>query len=373
MDHLETELEVFATKPAQQTNGTNYGTIQPRAAQTTSNILMIEPTGFRFNFATATDNGFQQLPAGITPEEALLLATNRTSALQNNPHLAASVAAIDAQTHQLALQEFNDLAAKLREKLVNVLVIKDDPSTDTPDSIFPNNPISFHEQNGGTVVKHLMRAENRKLETNLPIPEELSREYGFQVSKVVDLRDVKDPNGIEKPLEGTGSMVIDRENGVVYACLSQRTTSEGLDAFATKTGYKKVIKFTAQTDKEPVYHTNVMMSVGKQFAVICFDSIPDPIEREMVRQSLVETGKEIIEISLTQMNNFAGNILEIEDTNRNSIIAMSQTARNSFTNDQIIILERFGEIVSADISNIERNGGGSVRCMLAEIFLPKTT
>lgn len=345
--------------------------------QTTSQILMIEPTGFHFNYKTAVDNKFQKLPEGISAEEAALLAKDREGTLIGNPDLAQRVITADKKAHQKALREFRQVVDTLQAKHVDVYVVKDNPYTDTPDSIFPNNPISFHQQEGGIVVQHLMKTANRKLETKLHIGDTLIKDHGFKVTKIVDLRNEKKDNGEEAVLEGTGSMVLDRENGIVYACLSQRTTTEGLTAFAKKLGYQSVVTFTAKGsetesgERADIYHTNVMMSVGKNFALICLDAISNRSERAMVKRSLEDSGKEIIKIDINQMNCFCGNMLEIKDRNGKPLIAMSLTARDMLRPEQLTALEKHGEIISSDISTIETNGGGSYRCMLAEVHLPK--
>ncbi|RZK80966.1 MAG: amidinotransferase, partial [Pedobacter sp.] len=294
--------------------------------QTTSNILMIRPVDFKFNLQTADNNKFQ------TPTEGI-------------------------DTQAKALQEFDDFAALLRNNEIDVTVVNDTLEPETPDSIFPNNWISFH--NNGEVFMYPMASENRRLERREDIIELLSD--SFEVKQVTDL------SGFEEAaifLEGTGSMVLDRDNKLAYACLSLRTDEQVLSNWCEKTGYK-AITFNAD-DKEgfPIYHTNVMMCVGDAFAVICLESIQNPHEREMVMQHLIHTGKEIVEISIDQMNQFAGNMLQITNKKGESLLVMSEQAYLSLTKVQVFLLEKYCRLIYSPLYTIEKNGGGSARCML---------
>ncbi|MDT3401407.1 citrulline utilization hydrolase CtlX [Mucilaginibacter terrae] len=301
--------------------------------QTTSALLMIRPASFGFNEQTAESNAFQQKDAGLL------------------------------QVQQKALQEFDDFVEILRAKGVDVTVVNDTAEPHKPDAIFPNNWVSFHDN--GDVFMYPMQAPNRRIERNEDIVRQL--EDKFKVNHIIDLSRFEQEN---KFLEGTGSMVLDRENTLAYACLSPRTNAEILLAFCHQVGYTPVAFNAYDADGIAIYHTNVMMCVGSHFAVICLDSISNDDEKEAVIFSLEKTGKEILNISYEQMNRFAGNMLEVQNTEGESLLVMSQSAHQSLTNEQISALEKYTEILSADITTIETIGGGSARCMLAEIHLP---
>ena len=339
-------------------------------AQTTSNILMVAPAQFRHNFDTAKDNSYQERPEGFTDQELdALTSLDRHSAFAQMEGLQGKVEALDAETHELASVEFANMVETLQGKMVRVIVIPDVREHDTPDSIFPNNPISLHAAEGGIAVKYPMKSDSRRAEKQLPIVETLTRDFGFRVAKVVDMSPLEESGDF---VEGTGSMVLDRTNRIVYASFSQRTTPGGVEAFADFTGYKPVT-FTSvdRIRKTPVYHTNVVMSVGNRFAVICTEAITDDTERTNVLNSLRETGKDIIEITTEQMNKFGGNILEVQDAQGCPLIVMSETARGIFTSAQLAQLEKYGEVVAVAIPTIEKHGGGSARCMMLEAHLPR--
>lgn len=306
-------------------------------AQTTSNILMIRPVNFAFNEQTAESNAFQDTKA---------------KSLTNTI------------TQEAALQEFDAMVSQLRAAGVNVMVYEDTLEPHTPDSIFPNNWISFHHS--GKVCLYPMQAENRRLERRNDIIDDLRTK--FHVEVVLDFTHFEKE---DKFLEGTGSMVLDRMHRTSYACISPRTNAEVLDAWAKQMNYK-LIKFTSVDahDKE-VYHTNVVMCVGDTFAVICLESIPDLDERLMVKESLVNSGKNVIEISLEQMNQFAGNMLLVKSLKGNNLLVMSTTAYNSLSRSQILELEEYAVIQHFDLNMIETCGGGSARCMMAEVHLPE--
>ena len=301
-------------------------------SQSTANILMIRPVAFGFNTQTAESNAFQ----------------NRDDDQQ--------------AVQQKAVQEFDDFVKVLRDNGVSVTVINDTPEPHTPDSIFPNNWVSFH--NNGDIFLYPMQAGNRRLERREDIIRQL--EETFKANHVIDLSRFEAKNQF---LEGTGSMVLDRENKIAYACLSPRTNAEVLKAFCDYTGYAAVTFDAFDQNGQAIYHTNVLMAIGSKFAVICLDSITNEQEKEAVISSLKSTGKEIIDITFDQMNHFAGNMLEVKSANGGSLLVMSQAAYNSLTSEQKVGLEKYGKLVYADINTIETNGGGSARCMMAEVHL----
>jgi hypothetical protein len=246
---------------------------------------------------------------------------------------------------------------------VDVTVIDDTPEPHTPDSIFPNNWVSFHADGG--IFLYPMQAENRRLERREDIIAKL--EDNFAVKHIIDLSRFEVEN---KFLEGTGSMVLDRGNKIAYACLSPRTDQEVLDLFCEQAGYNTV-SFDAVDEKgKAIYHTNVLMCVGSSFAVVCLDSIPNPHEKIVIKESFTSTHKEIIDISFAQMNQFAGNMLEVKNTEGENLIVMSSNAFNALDDEQKTTLEKYGKLIYSDINTIETNGGGSARCMMAEVHLP---
>jgi hypothetical protein len=301
--------------------------------QTTSTILMIRPVNFGFNEQTAGSNAFQ----------------NRNAEQQ--------------QVQDRALKEFDGLVNVLRKNGVEVFVVDDTPQPHTPDSIFPNNWVSFHHD--GTVFLYPMMAENRRLERREDIIMDLEDE--FKIKHVIDLSRFEHEH---KFLEGTGSMVLDRENKITYACLSPRTDREVLDLFCAESGYKPVLFHAVDENGMDIYHTNVLMCIGCRFAVICLDSIRDENEKNSVTSVLKLTHKDIIDISFAQMNQFAGNMLELKNKSGDSLLVMSQNAYNSLSSDQKTTLGKYCKLIYADINTIENNGGGSARCMIAEVHLP---
>lgn len=300
--------------------------------QTTSHLLMIRPVDFKFNEQTAGNNKFQ-VPSTQS----------------------------DVQSH--ALEEFDGFVTLLRNNGVDVTVIDDTLTPETPDSIFPNNWVSFHDN--GEVILYPMFSENRRAERRTAILTEIGQ--NFSINKTTDLSAYEADDIF---LEGTGSLVLDRVNKLAYACLSLRTNEKVLNDFCQRTGYTAVLFNAVDSKGFPIYHTNVMMCIGDQFAVVCFDSIPDPIEREKVRESLASKSKEIVLISFDQMNHFAGNMLQLENENGESLLVMSEQAYLSLKAEQINCLERYCRLIYAPLNTIEQNGGGSARCMLAEIHLP---
>ncbi|GAB3314221.1 arginine deiminase-related protein [Larkinella ripae] len=305
-------------------------------SQTTSNLLMIRPVRFGFNEQTAESNAFQN---------SALARENRQLAQDN------------------ALREFDEMARQLTAAGVNVIVYEDTPEPYTPDSIFPNNWVSFHYS--GTVVLYPMQAPNRRLERRLDIVDDLAQKY--QVAKIIDLTQFEQEG---KYLEGTGSLVLDRMKRVAYACLSPRTNADVLAEFSNRTGYKVVTFSAVDGAGIPVYHTNVVMCIGDVFAIVCLAAIADPDERLMIRQSLVNSGKHVIDITLDQMAHFAGNMLLVMTRKGQKLLIMSTQAFQALTARQRDELDDFATLFHFDLSTIEGHGGGSARCMMAEIHLP---
>lgn len=304
--------------------------------QTTDTVLMIEPAAFGFNAETAQNNYFQ-----INSE--------------------------NAETQTKALQEFNNFVEKLRSKGINVITVIDTLEPHTPDSIFPNNWISMHSD--GTVVLYPMCAVNRRWERRNDILEMLQKD--FKVNEIVDLSASENEG---KFLEGTGSMIFDHDNKLAYGSVSLRLDEKLFREFCEKFGFEPVVFHSYQTannERLPIYHTNVMMCVADQFVVICLDCIDDETERVKVVNAIVNSGKEIIEISESQMQQFAGNMLQVENSEGKKFLVMSQSAYQSLTPEQISNIEKYSEIIYSDLETIETNGGGSARCMLAEVFLEK--
>ena len=300
-------------------------------------ILMIRPVAFGFNQQTAVSNAFQNAEFGLAHKE---------------------------NAQEIALKEFDAIVAKLRAVGVNVLIINDTLEPHTPDSIFPNNWISFHE--GGIIVTYPMQAVNRRLERREDIIQTIENQ--FVVDKNIDLTFFEDDNMY---LEGTGSMVFDRENKIAYACLSPRTHLAVLNEFQTKIGFIVESFHASDMNGKAIYHTNVLMCVGSKFVVICLDAITNISEKENLVKAIQNSGKEIIEITLNQMNNFAGNMLEVMGENGIKHLVMSTSAYNSLSENQILAIEKHCKIIHSDLSMIEGNGGGSARCMMAEVCLER--
>lgn len=308
--------------------------------QTTNTVLMIRPVQFRMNEQTAVNNYYQKVLDALTPETV----------------------------NTKAQEEFDHFADVLKQNGVNVVVVQDTKEPDTPDSIFPNNWISFHEN--GDVVLYPMFAENRRLERREDVLDILE-EQGFVIENVMDYTSAEEENMF---LEGTGSMILDRANKKVYCALSPRAEEELVIQFCEDHEMLPVIFESYQTvngERKLIYHTNVMMCLGETFAVICLDSIDDKNERKNVVKQLKEDGKEIIEITEEQVNNFAGNMLELTNDKGEKLLIMSTQAYNILTPNQIKTLEKHARIVHSSLDIIEACGGGSARCMLAEVFLPR--
>ena len=308
--------------------------------QTTNSVLMIRPVAFRMNEQTAVNNYYQKALENLLP----------------------------ATVNAKAQEEFDVFVKKLRTVGVNVIVVDDTSSPDTPDSIFPNNWISFHEN--GDVVLYPMFAENRRGERREDVLDILEAN-GFVIEEIMDYTSAEEDGFY---LEGTGSIVLDRENGKAYCALSPRADEELFIEFCEDFEYSPVIFEAFQTvdgERKLIYHTNVMLCVGDTFAVICADCIDDKKERKMVLDSLRADGKEIILITEAQVNSFAGNMLEVRGSDDRRYLVMSSSAYQSLSKKQIAQLEEHLTILSSSLDTIEACGGGSARCMMAEVFLPK--
>ncbi len=297
---------------------------------------MIRPVRFQSNPLTAASNLFQ--------------GRNESSPEQQQIDAAA---------------EFDGLAAALEAGGITVVQVDDTTEPHTPDAIFPNNWVSFHAD--GTVVLYPMEASNRRTERRQDIIDTLANQYGFQVREIVDFSHHEQDGSF---LEGTGSLVLDRVNRIAYACLSSRTHLEVLGEFAQRLDYEVVAFDAVDRNGAPIYHTNVLMNVGEELAVICEEAIPRDDQREAVIQSLEGSGHQVLTLTFDQMDSFAGNMLELRSSSGQRIIAMSEQARESLTESQLETISAYAQIISAPIENIESSAGGSVRCMLAEIHLP---
>jgi hypothetical protein len=300
--------------------------------QTTSHILMIRPSHFNYNLETAVNNSFQ---------------------INSGDHLVPVK----------ALQEFDRFVQVLEHQGIDVTVVQDTAEPYTPDSIFPNNWISFHSD--GTICLYPMFAENRRRERKPSVLNAIASK--FELTNTVDFTEQEER---ELYLEGTGSMVLDRENKIAYACLSVRTNENVLQQFCDEMGYTPIVFEALDAEGFPIYHTNVMMCVADRFVVVCLDSISNEAEKENLVAAILATCKVIIPISIDQMNHFAGNMLQVENKLGTKYLVMSTQAFRSLTDDQFEHINSFNEILHSDISTIETSGGGSARCMMAEVFLP---
>lgn len=300
--------------------------------QTTSHLLMIKPVRFSFNAETAVNNSFQQ-------------------------------ASDDKAVAEKATHEFEQFVTVLTNAGIDVTVVNDTAEPHTPDSVFPNNWVSFHSD--GTVFLYPMFAVNRRLERKPHILDTIREK--FRINNTIDLSSYEEQQLF---LEGTGSMVLDRTHKIAYACLSPRTAVEVLEEWGKKAGYKIVSFISVDNHGDAIYHTNVMMCVADRYAVICLDSIPNLSERENVIQHLTDSGKEIIAISFEQMNRFAGNMLQVQNKEGQRYLVMSSQAFKSLTAEQVARIQVYNQVLYSDIKTIETSGGGSARCMMAEVFLP---
>lgn len=309
--------------------------------QTTNKVLMVRPVRFAYNEETATNNAFQ-----------------KKDDTQGG-----------AQTiEQQAVREFDAYVAMLRDQGVEVQVLQDTEEPFTPDSIFPNNCFSTHidvlpgtSVRQRTLVIYPMYAHNRRDERGKLLKALMKEKF----DKIVDLS-ILEPEG--KFLEGTGSLILDREHHIAYACVSPRTNPVALKIWADEMNYRYVLFDGIDDNRQPIYHTNVMMHVGSRYAIVCLEAIADQSQRQTVIDSLQSTGKEIVNISFEQMRQFAGNMLELRNSEGKKILVMSATAKHSLTSEQLSILEQDALIVAPDIHTIETAGGGSARCMIAEKY-----
>ena len=267
-----------------------------------------------------------------------------------------------ANLTEKAVKEFDFLVSQLQKEGVDVTVVEDSPSPHTPDAIFPNNWISFHES--GIFCLYPMFAPNRRKERKAEVLDIIKKKFDYH--KLIDLTEYESRSQF---LEGTGSMVLDRENRLAYACLSPRTDISVLEEFCKKMNYKPIVFHATDEKGQAIYHTNVMMCVADQFVVICLDSITNSEEKKYITETILASGKQIIEITSAQMNQFAGNMLQLENKNHEKIIVMSTAAWNSLDLKQKRSLTQKNRIVHASLQNIESNGGGSARCMIAEIHM----
>jgi hypothetical protein len=308
--------------------------------QTTNTILMIRPVAFRMNEQTAVNNYYQKVLDDLLP----------------------------VTVNAKAQAEFDTYVAKLRARGIDVVVVDDTLNPDTPDSIFPNNWISFHEN--GDIALYPMFAENRRQERREDIFDVLESK-GFKINDIMDYTSAEQDGFF---LEGTGSIILDRTNEIAYCALSPRADEELFIEFCEDFEYNPVIFEAYQTvdgERKHIYHTNVMMCIAETFAVICADCIDDKAERKMVLQQLKSSGKEIILITEAQVSNFAGNMLQVRGANEERFLVMSSAAYHVLTEDQISKIEKHCKILHASLDIIEACGGGSARCMMAEVFLPK--
>lgn len=302
-------------------------------------LLMIRPASFRMNEETAVNNAYQ-------------------TAAEDGMDAVATAQA-----------EFDGLVQALRDQGITVCVQEDDPDADTPDALFPNNWISFHSD--GRVGLYPMFAVNRRRERREDVLMRLSTDHGRLLEEIVDFTEFEEHDVF---LEGTGSLILDRLNRLAYASLGPRTDEQATHHFCEAFGYDLVPFTASQTagdTTEPIYHTNVMLAIGSEWAVVCDEIIRDEDERHAVLQALADSGRTVVRITGEQVNGFAGNVLEVRNARGEQFIAMSSAAHAAFTPQQRETLSRFATLIHAPIPTIEKLGGGSVRCMLAEVFLPQ--
>ena len=297
----------------------------------TSRILMISPDKFRNNELTISDNSFQS--RGL---ENISISDN-------------------------AISEFERLKESISKRGVDVHAISDDSQFDTPDAVFPNNWISFHHTN--RAILYPMSALNRRFERKSSVLKKLS-DQGIKINIIKDYSHFEKD---DKYLEGTGSIVLDRQNKFAYCSLSKRSDQDLLKIFCSEMNYKPVV-FNSLYQSKPIYHTNVMMSICNNFSIICLDSIVDENQKKDVVTNLKNSNLEIIDIKIDQMCSFLGNCIQLVDSKSNPLLVMSSRAYSSIKNSQLKIIEKHTDIVHSDIKTIEDNGGGSARCMIAEIF-----
>lgn len=305
--------------------------------QLTNSLVMISPDHFGFNPQTADSNVFQHQISGT-----------------------------ESEIQQQSLAEFNNTVTTLKNKGLNILVLNS-PEEIAPDAIFPNNWFSHHSD--GKLVIYPMMAQNRRAERQPANLETLLKNNRVKVSEIIDLTaDEK----LERILEGTGSLVLDRKNKVAFTMESPRTTKMEFDKWCALMGYQGIFFHAYDKEGFAIYHTNVTMSIGREYALICLDSIVDLGERQQVKDKLTSLGKEIIELSVEQIYEYCGNTLQVISGDGSPKIIMSKTALKGFKFEQLEKLRKYGEIISVAIPIIETVGGGSARCMLAEVFLQES-
>lgn len=307
------------------------------SGQTANAVMMIKPVKFGYNEETAISNAFQQKEA---------LATE--------------------QIQSQAAQEFDEFVALLRQHQIEVLVFEDILDPHTPDAVFPNNWISSHED--GTVILYPMMAANRRLERRKDIIDSLQNIYHFNVNQIVDYSHHEQQG---RYLEGTGSVVFDYANGVAYANISDRTERSILEELCEMLQYEMIDFRAVDKQGKDIYHTNVVMCIGEAFATICLQAIPEETERQRVKDKLLSGGHEIVDINYEQLYAFAGNMLQVRNTNDEKFIILSRAAYQQLSDEQLDVLASNGKLLPVGIPTIEKFGGGSVRCMVAAIHLPK--
>lgn len=303
--------------------------------QTTRHILMVRPANFAFNEETAANNAFQSRDQRLTP----------------------------AEMRESAVREFDAFVQKLRDAGVNVIVAQDSPDPVKPDAVFPNNWVSFHQE--GYIVTYPMFAPTRRLERSEAVLDAV-KQAGFTYT---EHRHTEVSETENRFLEGTGSIIFDHQHRLAYACLSPRTDAALLQDLCRNMDYEAVVFHAVDGHGQDIYHTNVMMALGETFVVICLDSVRDPQERAMLEQKFRDTNKAVVDISLAQMSSFAGNMLQVRNNREETLLVMSEQAYRALTPDQISTLESHTNLLWADLSTIETYGGGSARCMMAEVFL----
>ena len=304
--------------------------------QTTNDIFMLRPAHFGFNAETAESNSFQSNDGELSEEEI----------------------------QKLAIKEYDDLVRRLTDVGITVHSFEDDPSVVTTDAVFPNNWVSFHH--GGYVVTYPMYSPNRRGEKREDIIKQLEENFKIEKRYSFDYYEEKD-----QFLEGTGSMCLDRANQMIYACISERTNVKVLEKFAVLSNFRKLMFHAVDRKGDPIYHTNVMMGIGNKIAVVCLECVTDEEERKNLVKSLKNGGKEIIEITLDQMEAYAGNVLELQKPDGSGLLVMSEQAFRAFEPEQINTMKQHVDFLYSPIPTIEKYGGGSVRCMITEIFLEK--
>lgn len=298
----------------------------------TDTVFMVRPSHFGYNEETAVNNAFQDNSGDMSPSEI----------------------------SEAAIKEFDRFVNTLREKGIEVIVYNEEDDVIRTDSVFPNNWITTHPQ---TLITYPMYSENRRLERRSDIIKDLEERYGYNRRYYFEHYEAEN-----KFLEGTGSMILDRENEIVYACLSERTNVEILEKFSVLMSYQKIFFHSTDGEGQDIYHTNVMMALGEDFCVVCLESIKNEDERNELVNALQSTRKEIIDISMDQVNQFAGNMIQVKNKVGETFLIMSEQAYKSLTPAQIDKINEFTNILHSPLYTIEKYGGGSARCMIAEIY-----